>query len=579
MSRSRIAGSAVLALPVTGTVMVVLLALVHDVLPAHPPRAVSWLVAGGILVGLTGLVGTEVAARLRRGPGLRRMAAVLTGAALGAVPVLGPLVALLPDDVAPVARLAWTLGEEDNAQIIGVAREIVVDGPGGGVMSRQYGTGFMVLATTLMRMFGRPDPSLDPRLLAIHAFTLSTALAVLTITVGVALIVLLSLHVGRRPRAHGLLALALATAAATVAALAVTVVLPMRTGFLTFTWGMAWVVLGASLVPLLARAGSARLLAVIGTHVVATAVLTVRSWPFIAAAAVPAVVILGSRLPWSRMLRRVRARPLVAAVVGLVGAGGIGAYLWNGLLGEVVSYGLDAFTIGASGIVFDDRLRGAVVVGVLAVGVLLWSAGWRSAVAVAGPAVAGLASWLALTAAAQVLTGGEFNYGSTKLLYGIVGVATATAVPVLLTAWSGRPPAGAAVPVAAAGAAAALLWGSVTVGEVTGWSARLEPAEPPHAVAMILAIERTNPDLPVRCRPEPGTVVTPDSRWAAYFCVRWVEDALNDRDRSRGYRGAYLDAPDGTFDPIVAQATVDGHYGFAYILPLGPGWFGWDGRS
>ncbi|MGA1078398.1 MAG: hypothetical protein ACO3VG_05440, partial [Nitriliruptoraceae bacterium] len=99
-----------------------------------------------------------------------------------------------------------------------------------------------------------------------------------------------------------------------------------------------------------------------------------------------------------------------------------------------------------------------------------------------------------------------------------------------------------------------------------------------HALAMVEAIERTTPDLPVRCRPARGTVVTDTSRWAAYFCVRWVEDALND-DRRSAFRDRLLFAPEGTFDPIVAEAEAEGLYGFAYVMPLGPGWFGWDGRS
>jgi hypothetical protein len=66
---------------------------------------------------------------------------------------------------------------------------------------------------------------------------------------------------------------------------------------------------------------------------------------------------------------------------------------------------------------------------------------------------------------------------------------------------------------------------------------------------------------------------------AAYFCVRWVEDAFNE-DRSRGYRFDYLFAEGPTFDPIIEEATVSGHYGLlTRILPLGPGWFGWDGDS
>ena len=123
------------------------------------------------------------------------------------------------------------------------------------------------------------------------------------------------------------------------------------------------------------------------------------------------------------------------------------------------------------------------------------------------------------------------------------------------------------------------MWAGAPVAELQRWTERLKPSSPPHAEAMIEAVRRTTPDLPVRCRPEPGTPVTPTSRWAAYFCVRWVEDALNGSGRDDGERIAMLETSDETFDAIVADATAQGLYGFAYVIPLGPGWFGWDGRS
>lgn len=572
------AGRWALAAVVAAVLTVPLVALGHDLAPAHPPAGAS--IALTVAVALILLrAGRALADLVAARAGLRRAAAVLGGAALGSVPVVGPLLELLRAPTAPVAQLAWTLGEEDNAQIIGLAREVITDGPGGGVLADQYGTGFIVLATTLMRMIGSPDPALDPRLLAIHAFTLSTLLAVVVIAAAVAMAVLGGLDATRRPRPLGLVGLAVAVTGATLAALAVAVVLPMRTGFLTFVWGIAWIGLGAALVPLLAR-GPSPVPVLAGTlHVTATTLLAVQSWPFLGATAVPALLVVASLLPLRSTLRAVRRHPVLAAASALAAVTTAVAFLLDSALGEVLSYGLEALTITASDIALDARLGTATALAAAGTAAMALRRGWRPALAVAGPAVVGWASWLALEAAAQVLTGGELNYGGAKLLYGVVAVAAVTAVPPLLTAWSGRGPRRTALPAVAAGVTGLLLAASTTVATIVDWEDRLAPAAAPHAVAMIEAIERTTPELPVRCRPTPGTVVTPASRWAAYFCVRWVEDALNGADRSRGYRGDYLEAPDGTFDAIVAEATAAGHYGFAYVMPLGPGWFGWDGRS
>lgn len=573
------AGRAWLGVLLGAVLAVPLVTTVHDLLPAHPPRVLSWLVSLGVAAVLTATAGRAGARRLAARAGLRRAVAVAVGAAVGAAPVVAPLVALLRAPTTPVAQLAWTLGEEDNAQIIGLAREVIMSGPRGGELADQYGTGFVVAATTLMRMLGIPEPVLDPRLLAIHAFTLSTLLAVLTIATAVGLAVLTN-HRAERPAGPvGALGLGAATAGATLAALSVAVVLPMRTGFLTFVWGIAWIALGAAVLPLVVRDAPGPLAAAAVAHVAATTLLAVRSWPFLGAAALPALIVAASLLPLDRLRAAIARHPVTAAAAAVAGLAAAAAVLWNSALGEVLSYGLEALTISASGIAFDPGLGYAAAGATLAAAVLARREGWRGVLAVAGPATVGWGSWLALEAASQVLTDGELNYGGAKLLYGVVAVAAITSVPPLVTAWSGSPLRRAVVPAVAAAATGLLLLSSTTVGTVEEWESRLAPSEPPHAVAMIEAVSRTTPELPVRCRPAPGTVVTETSRWAAYFCVRWVEDALNGTDRSRGYRGDYLGAPEGTFDPIVAEATAAGHYGFAYVMPLGPGWFGWDGRS
>ncbi len=94
---------------------------------------------------------------------------------------------------------------------------------------------------------------------------------------------------------------------------------------------------------------------------------------------------------------------------------------------------------------------------------------------------------------------------------------------------------------------------------------------------MVQAIEQTSPDLPLRCLPRPGTNATPGARWAAYFCVRWVEDAFN-QDRFHGHGFDFLDVEGPDFGPVLALARESGRYDFARIVPLERGWFGWDGN-
>lgn len=566
---------AIIALP--------LFAIVHDLLPSHPPPTLSWVVATGLVMlgakvtlpSLTG--GADGPARARRH--LLMAAASLVGAA----PILLPLLGLLRAPVNPVEQLAWTLGEEDNAQIVGVAREVIVAGPAGGDLARQYGTGAVVLAVTLLRMTGLPASTIDPRLVAIHAFTASVLLAgvVLAVSVG-ALVASIPTHAGSGPvgplQSAAVAALVAATSAA---ALVVTLAIPMRTGFLTFVWGLSWTVLGVAVAAVGTRLHGRAAAALVLGAVVAGSLLVVRSWPFIGAAM---LVPLGAAARGAGAItaaRWLRARPALATVAVAVAGGAGVVYLSRSAVGEVLSYGLDALTISASEIALPTGAMPAAVVATAVLGISALRRGDRSSwpVLTVGSVLGAWASWAVLNLAAAALTGGELNYGGAKLLYGVVGLAFATAVPVAVVRWATLGGAARARAAGAAAVVAGLLVLGGPVAEIEVWERRLQPSTPPHARAMIEAVIRTSPELPIRCRPAPGTVVTERSRLAAYFCVRWVEDALNGPGRTGGQRGAFLRAPEGTFDGIVAEATAEGLYDFAYVMPLGPGWFGWDGSS
>jgi hypothetical protein len=580
LRRSSIVPIGVSSLVLGGMLALPVIAVVHERLPSHPPVVASRLLAIAALAATSLLVARPIVSLLAVGTGLRRTVAVIVGAVVGALPVVTPLLELLRAPADPVAQLAWILGEEDNAQIVGIAREVIVMGPGGGDLAEQYGTGAVVLATTLMRILGYPDPALDPRFLAIHAFTLSTLLAAVVLATGIALIVLAGLPDARRAGPVETSLLAVVTAGATVVALGVAVGLPLRTGFLTFTWAIAWAVLAAATSALVARrrlpSGSTAGLAV---TLLASVLMLISAWPFLLAAVVPGLGLLAASLPLSRWWRAVRGHPALSliALVAIV-AVAVGS-VRGSAVAEVLSYGRDALTVDGSRIYFDRDLRDAMILtAVVSALVAMRRADRRILTAVGGPGLSVLVSWLMLHAAARLLTGGVLNYAGTKLLYGAVAVASATAVPVLLTSWAGRPLRRSVLPGLAAVAVGVLLWPSATVRTVEDWADRLAPSRPPHAIALVEAIDRTTLDLPVRCRPQPGTEATGTSRWAVYYCVRWVEDALNE-DRQSAFRERFLLAPDGTFDPIVAEAAATGLYGFAYVMPAGPGWFGWDGRS
>jgi hypothetical protein len=572
-------GHTVIGLLVAALPTLALVALIHDLLPAHPSRWVSQALALSILVAMTMTIGRAAAAGIARDTGARRAGAILAGSLPVTLIAAWTPLQLLRADVPSTARLAWMLGEEDNAQIVGVAREVLVTGPAGQGLAETYGTGFVVGAITLLRVLGSTLLDLDPRLAAIAVFTLSVGIAILVL--GVAVLLVLLLAPSATPR-HGLLELpplALTCAAVTAIALGVAVVVPMRTGFLTFVWSLAWLSLGTAVLLIPARGAWDRI--ALTVHTLACALLVVRSWPFVIVGSLVTIAICARWLPWRRLRGRiVHGRGLIVATAGgLAVATGAAFYLRDSLFGEVLSYGRAALTIVASGIEFDRVILTAVLVALAILLLQLIRAHQVDRIptlTVLGPVGAVGASWIGLNMLALLLTGGELNYAGWKLVYAFVALGAVLALPAVARFLLGRSTITA---VGVTIVSVAILLASPTALEIREWGARLAPAEPPHAVAVIEAIEATSPDVAIRCRPALGTPVTSGSRLAAYFCVRWVEDAFNE-DRSRGLRFEYFNAQGDTFDPIIEAATQAGEYGLlSRILQLGPGWFGWDGVS
>jgi hypothetical protein len=558
-----------------------LFAVLHDISPAHLATQMSWVSLIGLWVVTSAVLGAKVAATVRSRLGSRRIAAVLTG--MGTATVLaswGPA-RLLRADRSPVEQLAWTLGEEDSAQIVGIAREVITVGPAGGELASIYGTGFMVVPVTLMRMLGIPMGETDPRILAVYAFTFSVVLAIATI--GLAM-TLLSLTVGRaseRPTAAAVIAVTVASALGGIAALSIAVFLPMQTGFLTLVWSMSWLVLTGSFVAIRIDRSSIATDSLVLAHVVASAYLVVRSWPFLLAAVIPPLLIALRPLPWRRGIALVRSRwyiPVTALVVVIIGAW---QSLSSSLFGEVLSYGREALTIGASGIAADRAAIAlvtlAIVITLLAV-LMTGGERWQRALIVAGMPGGLLLSWFGLKFLALLLTDGELNYAGWKLFYAtvsvgaIVGLAALAGSTVLDRRWSSG----------LAGTAVGLLLvtSSSTVQTYERWWDRTAPQSPPHAVAAIDAVRASSVDLPIRCMPQPGAAATEGARWAAYYCVRWMEDAFN-AERFHGHRFTFLNAEGPTFEDAVERARRDdpSRYTFAYPMTVGPGWFGWDGLS
>lgn len=574
----------------------VILGATHDVLGVSVPVPVSAIVAQLLWTVSSLSIGCAVARRITDRSGAIDVCSRI--GAVGAVTMLmvTALGRLLLPRFGPAERLAWMLSEEDNAQIVGIAREMLADGARGADLAEQYGTGFITLPLTLVRLAGGPIAGeADIRLQAITLFVISTMVA--TVIAGLAMALLSALphhvHPGRavtRSGAHPTwsVSVVIGASSAAIASLigfSLLLVLPMRTGFLTFVWGLALVLLAASLAACTPRQASwgARVMLIV--HLVATTLLLLSSWPFIAPALAPVLLIPLLWIDWGHALQRAKAHPrrslvLAAVLLGSLGSSTIWFLRW-GPAAEVLSYGTGILTVGGSGIYADELLPRVVVVTLILLipTILLGSAVETRAtqlLAIVGPVVGAGLLYLALRAAAALLTDGELGYSGVKLFYGLITLGLVLGLTALVSqsARAGLP----------AALVTLLLIGTVhqispTASLHTEWrTSTLRPGAL-HAEAAINAI-RSSTDLPIRCLPSPGTAVTDRTRWAAYFCARWMEDAFNP-GRFDGRRFELLVADGPTFEPTTERIISENQseYLFAYRMTMGRGWFGWGGSA
>lgn len=569
----------------------------HDTVTAPIPVWASALVLQVVWTWATLALGAWVATRMRDAHAVRDAWGRILAVASVTAFVAGVLGRLLRSSVDPSLRLAWIIGEEDNAQIVGVAREVLVHGPGGAELASDFGTAFVNMPLALLRLLGGGQTvDADARLEALTLFVVSTITVVLIAGLAMAMISALPFHVhsgnlvsrsdsgvaGSATTAVG----ALTTALAALIGFSLLVVLPMRTGFLTFVWGIALILLATGVTASIPADAPLHAQAVGLLHLIGTAILLLSSWPFILPALAPLFLLLAGRLPWRSIIAVSRSRPRTVlaplSVVLLVGI--LGSFLLlQGPVANVLSFGVDLLTVGGSAIYADDVLRSASFVSIILFVVLALiptrSARSRlgAAIIVAAPVVGAGSLYLGLRLAAAILTEGQLGYAGIKLLYGVVVLAAILGL--LGLSWQaarGGLPASAGLLVSVI----ALHQMSPVAAGYQQWQAQTYRPGTVHAEAVIDAIERSSIDVAIRCLPAPGTTVTDSTRWAAYFCARWVEDAFNE-GRFDGRRADLLFAPDGTFEPLVARIEDENRseYLFAFRMTMGPGWAGWNGSG
>jgi hypothetical protein len=593
VARSRVTGtsSALLAALVGAGPALVLVGVVHDLLGLTPPLSVSAILLLSVWSLTSVHFGAVVAARVQGPRALADVWSRVVGVAASTGFIAGALIRLLQPSFSTADRLAWTLSEEDNAQIVGIAREVLTGGPRGAELADQYGTAVINLPLMLLRLAGGPLTSeVDLRLQAITVYTVSTIVVIVLAGIAMAHIAALPHHVhaGRRgTSAPGAIAIAIAPFAVGMASLAgfsLLVVLPMRTGFLTFVWGLTLVLLGAAAVAVTPTDAPAPARAVLTAHLLGLLVLLFSSWPFIAPAVAPLFLVPLSWIRWrdARVVVLRRSGLALAGALGVLGA--LGAIIfwffrW-GPAAEVISYGLDILLIGASEIAADQFAQRTAILAVLGVGLAIVTMGVPHArlalsVSLIGPVVGGGLLYLGLRAAAVLFTDGELRYSGIKLLYGVTALAFMLGLLGLMSQLSQLASPGVLI---SGLLAFAVLNTSATAALYDSWWARTYAGPQPHSEATVQAIQNSSAGLPIRCLPSPGTAVNSETRWAAYFCARWVEDAFNE-GRFGGYRFELLGASGDTFEDTVEDilARSPSEYLFAYRMTMGPGWFGWTG--
>ena len=583
-SRRQIAGWSIAAFVAVAPALAIATAVLQ-VLNRHLPRSVVvlLLVSAWAIVALT--AGRSIGSGVVERVGAWRPLGAVAGASVAGWSFARHPLRLLAGSAPPSERLMWLLDMEDNARFVGVARELLEGSPSGGRLASEFGTGFLAPAL-LLRSSWSDASSGDPRLAAIDLVNLSVGLAILIVTLVVITVSITTMI--RRTATNGgpLSALVDAVLAATVTMLAiwVAVAVPMRSGFLSFIWGVVWVCLAAALIasiPSSDRLAAAALL----LAWVASVSLMIDSWPFLLAGALPALLLVRPRRDGAKILGPRRTALVLIGSAAVLAA--VGSLLWDSQLRSVLeSVGLAALTVEGTVITTDRWLRLLAITAVL--GALIIGASGSSATTSAGrcrsaattPAGAAAAVWASLAALhllAWFVSDGETAYAGRKLLHGAVAVALVVALP-MVVAWVGGTRLIVSLPIGAT--VAALVLTTHLRGLPDAWEEAVRVHVQPHALVVTEALSMTSPELPIRCLPPAGTPATPGARWAAYFCVNWVEDAFNE-DRRDGFRMDLLLTEDATFDELIERMTSErqSDYLFAHRIVAGPGWAHWDGAS
>jgi hypothetical protein len=359
--------------------------------------------------------------------------------------------------------------------------------------------------------------------------------------------------------------------------------MPLQAGFLTFLWGLSLVLVASASVAVLPHDASVGAKAAVIIILAATGVLLLGSWPFIATAVAPLALlpflwIDRARLRTWREEHRTLARGgAVALLVGVV------AVLWAlaslPQVSKVIELGRDVLTITGSSIHADRwSVRIAAVVTVAAVILVSRTFTHRNTVLLAllGPIMGAGLLMAGIRIATDRYADGLMAYAGLKLLFGLITLALILGGSLLV---SGSARAGRTASIVALAVVLLPHALSGTATTYVGWWDRTERPGSHHAIAVIEAIDATTPDVPIRCLPSPGTRIDGVTPWAAYFCVRWVEQGFNE-GRFNGNAGRLLNAQGETFEEIVDGILEDdpSEYLFAYRMTMGRGWFGWTGN-
>ena len=582
MSEDRPAAVALTTLLISLAPSVAMATALLRILDRHPGR-----IGGALMLGASLAVATialwSVGQRIIRSVGPIRVLAVAAAGLTTAWSFVRHVAALLTSG-SLAERLMWLLDMEDNARFVGVAREMIAGAPSGGRLASEFGTGFMSSAVLASGTW-RGVPSGDPRAAAVDVMNLSVALAIVMVAL---VVITVSLTAMETPRSHRESLRAIASipmvAAAVAASLWVAVAVPMRSGFLSFIWGVVWVSLAASLIPLVRHVSGWRR-ALLLVALASTVALLIDSWPFLLAGLAPLLAFARWRRS-DRPVERTWTTKAIRAAVGSVGLVVGAVLLWNSPVRSVFgSVGLAVLEVEGTSITTDPWMRflaaAAVLLGLLAAFLTSTQSGRERIRDIAttpeASAAALGASVLGLFVLALVLNDGDWGYAGRKLLHGAVTVALIVALPALLSRV-----VASRIPVAAGAGAAGLivLLNTPVVGFSQAWGEQVDVHLQPHALVVADAIRVTSPELPIRCLPPERTPATSGARWAAYFCVNWVEDAFNE-DRFDGFRMDMLLHDDEDFDELIDRMLTErsSEYLFSHRIIAGPGWAHWDGTT